>query len=226
MHSSTVLSVDDIYLTDARTHRRCAFSTLCPDYTPRDRIAFVCDASAHGALHVGRTVLALTAAFYAPLREQDTPFFDYPQHFALITGIEDQASLPETVTRCWTHLDVWPASQWIALSSDRAEVLSTICSLQINRLFWPADRLLSTPSQPLPTHIYKLLNTRLTQILTYGHSEAQADIEVALSGGANELWEQALTRCDASGPYPEADQLCSVDVEAFLEQQIDAFIAP
>ena len=74
MHSSTVLDVDDIHLTDARTHSRCTSNELCPDYTPRDRIAFVCDASAHGPLHVGRTVLALTAAFYAPLRAQDTPF--------------------------------------------------------------------------------------------------------------------------------------------------------
>ena len=226
MHSSTVLDVDDIHLTDARTHSRCTSNELCPDYTPRDRIAFVCDASAHGPLHVGRTVLALTAAFYAPLRAQDTPFFDYPQHFALITGIEGQTSLPETVTRCWTHLDVWPASQWIPLSSDRAEVLDTLCSLQINRLFWPSDRSLSSPGQPLPTYIYKLLNTRLTQVFTYGPSEAQADFEVALSGGANELWEQALARCDASGSYPEADQLCSLDIKTFLQQHTDVFIAP
>lgn len=226
MHSSTILNLDDVHLTDVRTHRPCTFDTLCPNYTPRDRVAIVCDASAHGPLHAGRTVLALTAAFYAPLRAQGTSFFDYPQHFALITGVEDQTPLPETVTRCWTHLDVWPASQWIALSSDRAEVFDTLCSLQINRLFWPADRSLSPPSQPLPTHIYKLLNTRLTQVLTYGPSEAQADVEVALNGGANELWEQALARCHASGSYPSADQLCSVDVEAFLQQHIDAFIAP
>ena len=226
MHSSTILNLDDIHLTDARTRRPCAFDAVCPDYTPRDRIAFVCDASAHGPLHVGRTVLALTAAFYAPLRAQDAPFFDYPQHFALITGIEDPTSLPETVKRCWTHFDVWPASQWIALSSDRAEVFDTLCSLQINRLLWPADRPLSPPSEPLPTHIYKLLNARLTQVLTYGSTEAQTDVEIALSGEANELWEQALERCNASGPYPETDQLCSIDVEAFLQQHADAFITP
>ena len=138
-------------------------------------------------------MLALTAAFYAPLRAQGAPFFDYPQHFALITGIEDPTSLPETVKRCWTHLDVWPASQWIALSSDRAEVFDTLCSLQINRLLWPADRPLSPPSEPLPTHIYKLLNARLTQVLTYGSTEAQTDVEIALSGETNELWEQALS---------------------------------
>ena len=57
MHSSTILNLDDIHLTDARTRRPCTFDALCSDYTPRDRIAFVCDASAHGPLHVGRTVL-------------------------------------------------------------------------------------------------------------------------------------------------------------------------
>ena len=226
MHSSSVLNVDDVCTADASTRSPCSFDALCPAYSPRDRMAIVCDASAYGPLHVGRTVLAFTAAFYAPLRAQDAPFFDYPHHFVLLTGVDDQATLPEAAMRCWTHMDVWPASQWIALSSDRAEVLNALCSLQINRLLWPAGMRFDPPADTLPPHVYKLLNTRLSQIMIYGPEQEHTDWKLALSGASDALWREALERCGAAAPYPEADQLCHRTVDAFLQQHADVFTTP
>lgn len=226
MHSSSILSIDDVHMVDTNSRSRRPFDALCPAYSPRDRMAIVCDASAYGPLHVGRTVLAFTAAFYAPLRAQKAPFFDYPHHFVLLTGMSDQAPLPAEATRSWTHLDVWPASQWIALSSDRGDVLDALCSLQINRLLWPAGIQFDLPSNPLPPHVYKLLNTRLSQVMVYGPEQEHIDIEVSLAGASDALWQEALERCGAAAPYPAADQLSHRAVDLFLQQHADAFIAP
>ncbi len=225
MHSSSILSLDDIQLVGADARSQDPFDALCPTYSPRDRVAIVCDPSANGPLHIGRTVLALTAAFYAPLRAQEAPFFDYPHHFVLLTGVDKNAALPDAITHSWTHMDVWPASQWVALSADRAEVLNALCSLQINRLLWPADMQLDPPSDLLPPHVYRLLRTRLSQVMTYGPAQEQTDLALSLGGASDGLWREALERCSAPAPYPDADRLSHLSVDTFLQQYIETFVA-
>jgi len=199
------------------------FPAFCADYHIRDRVACISTYADEGIVGAGRSLLALTAAFYQSLRDRGTPFFDYPQHFAVLGSRGDNVcareGLPSLNTKeasaPWSALDVWPESQWRFCIPEPSVLLYEIFALQINRLFWPEHLRPIAAQEKLPEYVRQLLLARLQSVYYYEASEP--DFEVGTVGAAERFWRQSLERAGAEivDPCPK-DRLRCITPEQFV----------
>ncbi|MBM3264523.1 MAG: hypothetical protein FJY97_13995 [candidate division Zixibacteria bacterium] len=203
MHTSTRISASDF-----RYSRLCAsrttevsFEEVFPDYHPQDRVGMVVPVYEDGIVYGTAALLSLTTRFYDIWRARTETFFDYPQHFAFIAGIEKRISTgigsmrmdSEEMGASWGWLDVWPETNWIVTLPDAPSMLMQILSHQINRLIWPET--LSPHMATLPEYVSALLRSRLKSVWYYGGQTA--DMEIRLSGAAADVAREALDRLPA-----------------------------
>lgn len=230
MHTSTRLAATDFYYgqrTAAGTVS-CSFADFCPNYHELDRVAVVSLSLEDGVLYTGRTLLALTTAFYDSQRERRADFFDYPQHFALVgttaTGVQlGSTATPNTpeLWAAWSWLDVWPSHKWISAPPTATGMLQRVFDYQINRLFWPYHLLPTFAEQPLPDYAYRMLRTRLKAVYYYslatGPQMQLPTLAVRSSAVANELWQECIARLPAApGSSPAEECFQAVQVDEFL----------
>ena len=233
MHTSTRLAADDFaYWQLTRDGRYpLAFAEFCADYHELDRVGVVSPALEDGVLQAGRTVLALTTAFYDCLRHRGVEFFDYPQHFAFV-GTADAAHRARLnvhtseLWRAWSLLDVWPAHKWITTLPTATRMLQCIFDYQINRLFWPQALQPQLGEEPLPDYAYRMLRTRLKAIYYYGLTDqldgALPALEVCGSSAVEALMQDSIARL----PTSEMRDLCDIapKVERLQQVSIDEFV--
>ncbi len=200
MHTSTRLTAQDFtYWQVAKQQRHpLTFADCFPHYHELDRIGVVAPTHADGVGYLGRTLLALTTAFYDCHRQRGEDFFDYPQHFAFV-GLDGRAVAEESPQQwdAWSWLDVWPANKWIATTASATNMLQQLFDYQINRLFWPRDLRPRPTEQPLADHLYRMLQSRLKSVTYYGPSLShQRAATVALCGSAavTTLWQESIAR--------------------------------
>src|SRR5262245_12100518 len=118
MHTSSLLQASDFryWRIEAGARVGVDFRSLFPDYHELDRVGVVSLSVEDGVLHAGVVLLALATAFYDRLRARGEPFFNYPQHFALLGGSHGEVqtrsgTVPMTaraISPAWGNLDVWP----------------------------------------------------------------------------------------------------------------------
>jgi len=234
MHTSNRLTATDFQywqLTPSGAVQR-SFADFCPNYHELDRVGVVSPCLEDGVLYIGRTLLALTTAFYDCHRTRTADFFDYPQHFAFVggsgQGVQTQSTMiaPNTpeLWDAWSWLDVWPDNKWITAPASATGLLQRVFDFQINRLFWPRHLFPAPGEQALPAYIYQMLRTRLKSIYYYTTAtpnQAQfPTVEVRVSSAANELWQESITRLPRVLPLQPSDSA----VEQFQPVNIDDFL--
>ena len=86
MHTSTRLTAADFqfWQETGAGNQPISFAAFCPNYHELDRVGVVSLRLEDGVCQTGRTLLALTTAFYDRQRAKRRDFFDYPQHFAFV----------------------------------------------------------------------------------------------------------------------------------------------
>ncbi len=234
MHTSTRLAATDFQYW-RRTHEgavQLSFADFCPNYHELDRVGVVSPCVEDGVLFTGRTLLALTTAFYDCHRARSSDFFDYPQHFAFVNALgegvqtDSHRSAPDTAEtwEAWSWLDVWPDNKWITAPSTATGLLQRVFDFQINRLFWPRGLVPTAGEQALPAYTYRMLRTHLKSVYQYttgtSAQEESATIELRVSPAANELWQESIARL----PFPPPQSAHSA-VERFQPLTIDDFLA-
>ena len=219
MHTSTILAADDFYFGDLTSKTAIPFEAWCPDYSPRDRVAVVCRTTAEGVSATARTLLALTTSFYDSWRSTGAPFFDYPQHFALV---EAHDAVDSDRGAAWSTLDVWPDSQRIAVEGGVDAMLGAVSRLHINRLLWPegwtANAVAGTKR---PAYESKLLRSRLRSVWMYGSS--RPDIEVSGNKKVAALVEKSVAALADKPALPAADTYRRCAVDRFVQDMADCF---
>lgn len=224
MHTSAEINLADFVFRSAKDCGDGEFSAFCADYNTRSRAAVISTYWEEGILGAGRSLLALTASFYESLRAEGAPFFDYPQHFALLGKEENSICTRRNrptistaeATAPWSALDVWPESQWRFCAPEPNVLLYEVFALQINVLFCP-ERLLEQKSQPiLPQHVQKLLRARLQRV--YYYDAVDPDLEISTVRAADRIWRQSVARVGAeSVDLGPVDRLRCVTPEQFLD---------
>jgi hypothetical protein len=229
VHTSSEIDLTDFVFQRAEHCGAESFPTFCTDYHIRDRVAVISTYWEEGIIGAGRSLLALTAAFYQSLRTRGTPFFDYPQHFAVLGSKGDKVRTREGLSFLnrteasvpWSALDVWPESQWRLCTPEPSVLLYEVFTLQINRLFWPEHLHPSAVNQKLPQHVRQLLCARLQSV--YYYEAAEPNFEIGTLRAANRIWRQSLEHIGAEptdlGPV---DRLRRVSPEQFLDD-FDAY---
>lgn len=204
MHTSSRLAATDFSywrLQDGK-HQPITFSEFCVGYHELDRIGVVSPALAGGVLYTGRTLLALTTAFYDCHRARSRKFFDYPQHFAFVaaasSGMESDKS---ELWAAWGWLDVWPENKWVTVEPTATSMLQSVFDYQINRLFWPRELWPNGDELQLPDYAFDMLHTRLKAVYLYGPAEsldvAAPLLAVSGSVAAEELRQESIARLPA-----------------------------
>lgn len=231
MHTSTRISADDFAYRRV-THNgseQFTFAEFCPDYHELDRVAVVSPALADGVFCTGRTLLALTTAFYDCLRGRGQPFFDYPQHFAFVgqdavAGVQPTAGIWEA----WSWLDVWPEHKWVTAPPTATDMLRCVFDYQINRLFWPYDLRPLAGEKALPDHAIGMVRTRLKAVCYYGTDLALTTpmLEVSGTGAVERLLEESISRlpsavAEGQQTMTSADRLQPVPVAEFITEMQD-----
>jgi hypothetical protein len=185
MHTSSLLQTSDFRYrrVDRSGSVPVEFADLFPDYHELDRVGVVSLRVEDGIRYAGGALLALTTAFYEALRSRGGPFFNYPQHFALL-GFEEAATgaaAPDlgAVGPAWSNLDVWPESNWIAAPATATGMLRSVFDLQINRLFWPEELVPRQPAARLPGYTRRILGSRLKAVYHYGPAAPTMEVEGA-----------------------------------------------
>jgi hypothetical protein len=222
VHTSAEIDLTDFVFRSPMQHSDKGFSALCADYHNRDRSAVISTYWEEGILGAGRSLLAMTASFYQSLRADDTPFFDYPQHFVLLGTqegnicVRQHRSLSKAeATTPWSALDVWPESQWRFCVPEPSVLLYEIFALQINRLFWPEGLIASAGQSTLPSHVRKLLRARLQSVYYYG--AAEPDLEISTAHAADDFWRKSVAHLGViSSDIEPRDRLRCVTPEEFL----------
>jgi hypothetical protein len=234
MHTSTRLAAADFqYWRRSREgDAQLSFADFCPNYHELDRVGVVSPCLEDGVLFVGRTLLALTTAFYDSQRARSTDFFDYPQHFAFVNAIgegvqsDSHGTAPNAAEtwEAWSWLDVWPDNKWITAPPTATGLLQKVFDFQINRLFWPRGLVPAPGEQGLPAYTYRMLRTHLKSVYQYTSGtpapEESATIELRVSPAANELWQESIGRL----PNPPSQSAFSA-VERFEPIDIDNFLS-
>lgn len=208
MHTSTRMSAADFQFwqhgpTGAQP---TDFATFCPDYHELDRVGVVSPTLEAGIYQTSYALLALTTAFYDRLRTHSDDFFDYPQHFAFVgvagTDICTSNGLrtPDTpkLWHAWSWLDVWPDNKWVTAPTTASGMLQRVFDYQINRLFWPRSLKPGANEADLPSHVWRMLRTRLKAVYYYGDAEqsqtgpASEQIEIRVSSAVDTVVEESL----------------------------------
>lgn len=237
MHTSTRLAATDFHYgqrTSAGTVP-CTFADFCPNYHELDRVGIVSPRLEDGVLLVGRTLLALTTAFYDCHRGRAGDFFDYPQHFAFVGATEagvQTASAAATNTpelwAAWSWLDVWPNHKWITVPPTATGMLQTVFDFQINRLFWPRHLLPAGGEEPLPGYAYRMLRTRLKSVYYYALATEEpssvSTVEVRVSGAAQQLWQESTATLPASVHCHPTDSPALTALDCLQPIAIDEFL--
>lgn len=230
MHTSAEIDLTGFVFRSAQQRSDKGFSALCADYHSRDRSAVISTYWEEGILGAGRSLLAMTAFFYQSLRANDTPFFDYPQHFVLLGAQEGNicrrqhrsALSKAEATAPWSALDVWPESQWRFCVPEPSVLLYEIFALQINRLFWPESLIASADQSTLPSHVRKLLRARLQSV--YYYDATDPDLEISTAHVADDFWRKSIAPLGAAPIDIEpADRLRCVTPEQFLSDFASCF---
>lgn len=238
MHTSTRLSNADFKFWQQTANAQrvpLTFDDFCTDYHELDRIGVVSPALRDGILGAGRSLLALTTAFYDSHRTRAEAFFDYPQHFAFVGS--DSAPAPATdmaAWRTWSMLDVWPENKWSTRLPTATEMLRAVFDFQINRLFWPQNFWPTPAEEPLPDYAYKMLQTRLKMVYFYSAASIPSDesqpsgrstIEILGSSAVQSVYQESLEHLPAL-PQTAADAaelLQPVAVAEFIERVQPSF---
>lgn len=234
MHTSTRLAAADFqyWRWTEEGSIQCSFADFCPDYHELDRVGVVSPCLEDGVLFVGRTLLALTTAFYDSQRARFSDFFDYPQHFAFVNAIgegvqtDSHGTAPNAAETwaAWSWLDVWPDNKWITAPATATDLLQRVFDFQINRLFWPRGLAPAPDEQGLPAYAYQILRTHLKSVYLYTTGtpvqEEPTTFEVRVSPAANELWQESIGRL----PNPPSQSALSA-VERFEPIDIDNFLS-
>ena len=217
MHTSTILEADDFYFRDLTDGSPIPFETWCPDYSPRDRVAVVCRTTAEGVSSTARTLLALTTRFYDSWRSRGGPFFDYPQHFALI-----QAGSGADQGAAWSGLDVWPESQRVEVEGGVEAMLGAVSQLHITRLLWPEGWGPVAGGEALrPAYESKLLGSRLRSVWLYGPD--QPDLEVGGNEKVTGLINKSVAAAGLKAPVPGAEAHRRYGVDRFMRDMAACF---
>jgi hypothetical protein len=230
-------------LDDARS---VGFDTFCPQYHSQDRVAVVSPRLEDGVVATGCALLAFVTTFYDGLRARTKTFYDYPQHFALVGGdahgvctrqgrrslSHDDIGLP------WSHLDVWPESQWQQAPATVSGMLQAVGNLHINRLFWPEPFRPQTSDQGLPWYVQGLLQARLKSVVYYDAASPNMTIHVAphVAEIVKESCRRLATLTEVSAPpvgrlapedpsYPYVEPYRRVEVGEFLTTMAPCFEA-
>lgn len=187
MHTSTVLQASDFVYRrlGPETGAAADFDSLFPDYHELDRVGVVSLTLEEAILHTGVALLALTTAFYDAQRAKGAPFFNYPQHFALLGGAGGKiqtrsgavAMSPEVLGPSWGNLDVWPESNWHLGPPTAEGMLRRAFDLQINRLFWPERLAPQQPEVRLPSYVPRMLRSRLKAVYYYDSASPTLGVE-------------------------------------------------
>ncbi len=232
MHTSTRLTATDFqfWRTTAAGAQPMPFTEFCPHYHELDRVGVVSPRLEDGVCQTGRTLLALTTAFYDCHRTRGNDFFDYPQHFAFVgvaaQGIQSGVThLPLDTAHlwdAWSWLDVWPANKWITAQPTATAMLERVFDFQINRLFWPRQLQPQAGEAPLPAYVYKMLRSRLRTVYTYDLSgsctAACGEVVVRMSPTSEALFHESLAQLPSVAPRAVAatDRLQAVAVDHFI----------
>ncbi len=228
MHTSTRLTSSDFHFQKVASdqHTPISFAHFCPDYHELDRVGVVSPNLSDGVLKVGRTLLALTTAFYDAKRAQSGDFFDYPQHFAFVgqDNIKAHSEAGEP-WGAWSWLDVWPENKWISAPPTAMGMLRTVFDTQINRLFWPSNLWPTTSEEPLPDHAYRMLKTRLKMVYLYGNPKHDlATIQVSGNAAVERILVECIDRLpenngfSSAGSNQDEDHLVHISTERFVQQ--------
>lgn len=228
MHTSDVLTASDFsyFQREGEAWVPASFATLFPNYHELDRIGVVAPDGDQGLLATGATLLALTTAFYDQYRQRGGKFFDYPHHFALLGERADftieseklSAETGEQLERTWGNLDVWPETNWWFTPPTATEMLRLAFSLQINRLFWPAWLFPGPDEAWLPSHVRKMLGSRLKSVHLYGSENPQ--VAVLASPHAQAILERSVAHL--AEPLPSGIEIArnassTIHPQKFLE---------
>lgn len=240
MHTSSRIQSSDFQYRRLRVDdfEPADFSTLFPDYHPQDRVGIVSPCLEDGIHHTAVALLSITTAFYAVLRSRDNEFFNYPQHFALFDG--DGRSVQtgngrlsfddDILFDAWSWLDVWPSSNWLKASGTSIGMLQKVFDFQINRLFWPASWSPDEELPLLPSHMLKIMKSRLKTVYYYNTETPNTEIHARGNGVTliRESLEQlpsglreAKVARDADAPYVERYR--SIPVDEFLDHIAHCF---
>lgn len=227
MHTSKRLASADFEFLRCTGNQQVSipFHEFCPDYHELDRIGVVSPTISHGVLNAGRTILALTTAFYDAQRAKANEFFDYPQHFAIVGADKIDPQVDEHhLWRAWSLLDVWPNNKWITAPPTAMGLLKAVFNYQINRLFWPRDLWPTLGEAPLPEYAYRMLGTRLKSVCLYGNVQGrQPYVKISGSLTAEELLTasiEQLPKLEHVTDRPcegRADCVGEVSIEQFLQ---------
>ena len=199
------------------------------DYHSQDRVAIITPDWEAGFAQNAVAVTALTALFYDAQRSLGRAFYTYPSHYLLVCrdadGIRTSgASKPPSLQaagRPWSHLDVWPETQWSEVPSDTSSLLRTIFALHAHRVFWPEDLPLSAKGERLPAYIRLILASRLKAV--YFYNSAAPNLEITASAGARELLEATPKFFSPGFVPPDRGQYRIVDPKSFLDTVADCF---
>ena len=233
MHTSTRLTAADFqfWQETGAGNQPISFAAFCPNYHELDRVGVVSLRLEDGVCQTGRTLLALTTAFYDRQRAKRRDFFDYPQHFAFVgvtaAGIQcGTTHLPHNTPQlwdAWSWLDVWPANKWITAQPTASAMLQQVFDFQINRLFWPHALQPQMGEAPLADYVYKMLRTRLCSVYLYAPSDTLNVATRGVSVRTSPVGESLLHESLAKLPNHTTHAICAVD--RLQAVSVDHFIA-
>ena len=160
--------------------------------------------------------MALATSFYDALRANGAPFFNYPQHYALLSTAHEYGTMDtKDLGAPWSALDVWPESQWIEVEANVSSMLSAACALHLSRLFWPEGFMPGKIAAPRPGYELKLLKNRLRSVWLYG--SANPDIVVTGTEAVDKLVTQSITA------LPDKPRVATI--EGHRRCAVDEFLA-
>jgi hypothetical protein len=236
MHTSTVLQSSDFryWRIEQDVSVTADFASLFPDYHELDRVGVVSLSLEDGIRQAGSVLLALTTAFYDTQRAKGEPFFNYPQHFALLGGSRGKiqtrsGAVPlsaDVIGPFWGNLDVWPESNWHLAPATVEGMLRKVFDLQINRLFWPEGFLPELPSTRLPDYMWRILRSRLKAV--YHYDAAAPTMKIEGTPKAARIVEQSLRALPAGSgelreTLPGVERFRQVSASEFLETMTCCF---
>lgn len=249
MHSSAILTSPQFAFAanDSSGDREQPFEQFFPDYHPLDRVGVIAPLADRGITGTAYGVMALTTAFYDVLRAKGGAFFNYPQHFCILDStangtnssyglIADDFRIP------WCGLDVWPESKIHSAGNTPKAMLYAAFSLQLTRIFWPADFVAADDGEPLPGYARELLRFNVKQVLYYNSEhvnrvvmatdtvEEMVRVEsIDKLPGADtshiaDIHAQRKAGC-GTGEHPWREGYQEITIDAFLERYADLFAA-
>lgn len=232
MHTSSVLNHHDFkcYKSVEGEFREADFNQIFNEYHPQDRLGIISPCLEDGIINTAGTLLCITTHFYDHLRAKGLPFFNYPQHFALIGGKGDQiqtgmGSLKLNIGETgapWGWLDVWPETNWIICPANASAMLDQVYRLQINRLMWPATLTGVADGNKLPDLTRRFLKNRLKSVFLYGSEKP--NIRISTSKAASDIVSESIAKLPDSILDHNPDLTEDTEINYFESISNDCFL--